>query len=325
MPDEAKQLEDRLAKLIDGVGKDVGKNAVKLVTNGFDRRPCASFGLPSVDRMLNGGIPEGTIVDLHGLPGSGKTTLALHLLANQVKNNKIALIVDAEHKIDPILAKTIGLDLSKHPYSQPETAEDAFDIIFSASNNMSAGDVILVDSAAALVPKAMIDGDMEQKFMGGNSIVVSQGIKKVLHSVSSHGVILIFINQIRQKIGVFYGPNTDTPCGMALKFHANARLEVSKGSLIEENGVKTGQMVTIKTVKTSHCAPFQSLSIPLYFGKGFDRLQSELDLAITQNVINQAGPWYSYGDNKWQGIANLRATLLENESLRQEIASKLEI
>ena len=324
-PEKVDTVESRLANLIDKVSSEVGKNSIKLVSAGFERRPCAPFGIPSVDHLLNGGIPEGTIVDVFGAPGSGKSTICLHLLANQVKRNKIALIVDAEHKLDPMLAKTIGLDMSKHPYSQPETAEEAFDIIFAAANNMSAGDVILVDSAAALVPKAVIDGDMEQKFMGGNSIVMSQGIKKVLHAVSTHGVILLFINQIRQKIGVFYGPTTDTPCGMALKFHANARIEVTKGQLIQRDNLNVGQMVTVKTIKTSHCAPFQSVVVPLYFGTGFDILQSEIDLALSQGIIVQAGAWYSYGEHKWQGVSNVYDTLKGNETLRQEIVSKLTI
>lgn len=319
------ELNDRLGNLIDAVGKDVGKDVIKLVSSGFERRPCAASGIPSLDRLLNGGLPEGTLVDLYGPEGSGKTTLALHFLANQIRRNRIAFIVDAEHKLDPLLASKIGVDLSKHPLTQPATAEEAFEIIFSASENMQPGDIILVDSAAALVPKAMIEHSMDQKFMGGNSIVVSQGLKKILHTVSVHGVIVIFINQLREKIGVMFGNPETTPCGRALKYHSNAIIEVRKTGFIKEGENTIGQTVSVKTVKTSHCPPFQTVELKLKFGEGFDWLDSTIQLAFAQGVLERKGPWIYYKEEKWQGEANLYNALLIGDSLKAELYNQLKI
>lgn len=318
------EVDDRLLKLMDGVAATVGKDVLKLASKGFERRPCASFGLPSLDHLLNGGIPHGTMVELWGPPGSGKSTLSLHLLANQIKNNNIALILDAENKLDPVLARNLGVDLSVHPYAQTNEAEKAFQIIQAAASNMNPGDVILVDSIAALATKAMLDGEMTDKFYGGNAGVLSLGIKKILEVVSTHGVIVIFINQLRQKMGVVYGPNEDTPCGNAVKFHVNVRMEVRKGQLIKEGDNVLGQESKVKICKSGHCASFQSVDLNLYFGKGFCKYQSLADLAIRQNIVEKRGMWLVYNEQKYQGI-NKFLDALTTEEFYNEIMSKVTI
>ncbi len=320
----SKSDDDRLDNVLDLVAKRVGKGKLNLMAKGFERRPCIGFNLPSLDRALNGGLCRGTMNELFGPEGGGKTTLALTSLGNSKKNSKIVVIIDAEQKLDPLLSSKLGVDLTVCPLAQTSCAEEAFDIMDSALDGLGEDDCILVDSIASLVPRSHVEGGIDASFYGGNSVIVSNGVNLIKDKVAKKGVIVIFINQIREKIGVTYGSNETTPGGHARLHAEETRIEVRRCGFIKDGGTIIGQEVAVKIVKSTHCSPYTVTKLKLYFGNGFSKESSLIDLALEQGVILQAGAWYNYNDKKYQGEKSL-IDLISVEEAYNEMLSKVKI
>ncbi|MDR3338304.1 MAG: recombinase RecA [Treponema sp.] len=272
-----------------------------------------------------GGYPRGRIVEIYGPESSGKTTLALHAIAEAQKMGGIAAFVDAEHALDPVYAKNLGVNIDELWISQPDTGEQALEITENLVRS-GAVDVIVVDSVAALTPQAEIEGDMGDAHMGLQARLMSQALRKLTATIGKSRTILIFINQIRMKIGVMYGNPETTTGGNALKFYASVRLEVRKIETIEagkdENAV--GNRVRVKVVKNKVAPPFRRVELDIIFGKGVSALGSVLDAAIKYELIDKKGAWYSYGEEKiGQGRDNVKTFLEERPELAAELEVKL--
>lgn len=298
-------MSNNFDDLLDKVSKEVGKGKLRLLSKGFERQECNSFGLPNLDNVMAGGIVFGTIVELAGVEGSGKSSLALTLMGNSLLQGRKVIVLDAEHKLDPTLAQNLGVDLSTVPFAQPESAEECFKIIDSSLDCLGRGDVILIDSVAALTPESHFEGGFDKEQYCGNSKEISKGINLLRPKLGRVGANLILINQYREKVGVFYGSNLTTVGGRNLKYSAECRMEISRGSLIKEGDKSIGQLVTVKVIKSAHSMPFVTAGLTLYFGKGFDKTKSLLDLAISQGIIERTGAWYVYSGNKYHGEVQL--------------------
>jgi recombination protein RecA len=271
-----------------------------------------------------GGYPRGRIIEIYGPESSGKTTLALHAIAEAQKLKGIAAFVDAEHALDPVYAKNLGVNIDDLWISQPDTGEQALEITEGLVRS-GAVDVIVVDSVAALTPQAEIDGDMGDAQMGLQARLMSQAMRKLTAIIGKSRTLLIFINQTRMKIGVVYGNPETTTGGNALKFYASLRLEVRKIETIEEKGeAAVGNRVRVKVVKNKVAPPFRKAELEIIFGKGVSAMTSILDAAIKYNLIDKKGAWYSYGEDKiGQGRDNVRIYLEERTELVKELEQKL--
>ncbi|ACI17997.1 MAG TPA: recombinase RecA [Coprothermobacter proteolyticus] len=282
-----------------------------------------STGALTLDLALGiGGIPRGRIVEIYGPEGSGKTTLALHIIANAQKNGGTAVFIDAEHALDPVYARKLGVDVENLYISQPDYGEQALEIAEELSKS-GAVDVIVIDSVAALVPKAELDGEIGDSFMGLQARLMSQALRKLTGIASKTGTAIVFLNQLREKVGITFGNPEVTPGGRALKFFASARIELRKSENIGGSGdASEGAVIKAKIVKNKLAPPFRTATFDLYFGKGISWTASVVDAALIAGVIQKSGSWYSYNDIRLgQGKENAVSFLEEHPETLAEIES----
>ncbi len=270
-----------------------------------------------------GGIPRGRIVEIYGVESSGKTTIALHVIARAQEKGGIAVFIDAEHALDPKYAKNIGVDVENLYISQPDYGEQALEIVENLINS-GAVDVIVVDSVAALVPKDELEGEMGETQVGKQARLMSQALRKLKGLVHKSNTALIFINQIREKIGVMFGPSETTPGGRALKFFSDMRLEVKRLGDIKDGSEKVGYRVRVKVVKNKLAPPFQEAEFDMIYGEGICRLCDLIEVATEHGVLTKSGSWYSYGELRLgQGKEQVKKFLKENPELAREIEQKV--
>lgn len=283
--------------------------------------PTGSLGL---DIALGvGGVPKGRIVEIYGPESSGKTTVALHMVAEVQKRGGVAGFIDAEHALDPVYASKIGVDIDNLYISQPDNGEQAMEITETLVRS-GAVDIIIVDSVAALVPKAEIDGDMGDSHVGLQARLMSQALRKLTAVISKSNCIVIFINQLREKIGVMFGNPETTTGGRALKFYSSIRLDVRKGEALKQAGEVIGNHTRIKVVKNKIAPPFKEAEFDIMFGQGISREGDIIDLAANLGIINKSGAWYAYNDAKiGQGRENAKNYLRENPAVMDEVEAKV--
>jgi recombination protein RecA len=285
-------------------------------------------GSLSLDLALGlGGMPRGRVVEIYGPESSGKTTVALHVVAEVQKRGGIAGFIDAEHALDPTYAKNIGVDIDNLYISQPDNGEQALEITETMVRS-GAVDVIIVDSVAALVPKAEIDGEMGDSHVGLQARLMSQALRKLTGIISKSNCVVIFINQLREKVGVMYGNPETTTGGRALKFYSSVRLDVRRIETLKVGGEVVGNRTRVKVVKNKVAPPFKEAEFDIMFGKGISRSGDILDLAVNYNIINKAGAWYSYnGDKIGQGRENTKIYMEERPEfmadIEQQVRAKL--
>lgn len=281
-------------------------------------------GSLSLDLALGlGGIPKGRVVEIYGPESSGKTTVALHMIAEVQKRGGVAGFIDAEHALDPVYAKAIGVDIDNLYISQPDYGEQALEITETMVRS-GAVDIIVVDSVAALVPKAEIDGDMGDSHMGQHARLMSQALRKLTGIMNKTGCTVIFINQLREKIGVMFGNPETTTGGRALKFYASVRLDVRRVETLKANGEMVGNRARVKVVKNKIAPPFKEAEFDIIFGRGISKEGDILDLAVNANVIIKSGSWYAYNNEKiGQGRETAKKYLLENPAIMEEVDTKV--
>ena len=283
-----------------------------------------STGCLSLDVALGvGGVPRGRIVEIYGPEAGGKTTLALHIVAEAQKNSGYAAFVDVEHSLDPEYAKALGVNTEDLLVSQPDTGEQALEITETLVRS-GALDVIVLDSVAALVPKAELDGDMGDSHMGLQARLMSQALRKLTGTVSRSNTCVLFINQIREKIGIMFGNPETTPGGRALKFYSSQRLEIRRITTIKNGTDPVGNRVRVKVVKNKVAPPFKMAEFDIMYGQGISYIGDVLDLAVTGDIVQKMGAWYSYKDEKiGQGRENTKAFLEENHDLLSDIVKQV--
>lgn len=320
--DMDKQERQRaLESALSSLEKQFGKGTVmKLGQKNAMKVDAVPTGCLDLDMALGvGGIPKGRIVEIYGPESSGKTTVALHVVAEVQKQGGTAAFIDAEHALDPAYAKNLGVNIDELYVSQPDTGEDALEIA-EALVRSGAVDIVVIDSVAALVPRAEIDGEMGDSFVGLQARLMSQALRKLAGVVSKTGAIALFINQLREKVGVIYGNPETTPGGRALKFYASVRLEVRRGEQLKNGSDVIGSRTKVKVVKNKVAPPFRSCEFDLMFGTGISREGTILDMAVARDIIHKSGAWFSYGDQRiGQGRDNTREYLKNNPEVRDEI------
>ncbi len=281
-------------------------------------------GALSLDIALGiGGVPRGRIIEVYGPESSGKTTLALHIVAEAQKMGGEAAFIDAEHALDPVYAKKLGVDIDNLIVSQPDTGEQALEITESLVRS-GALDVIVVDSVAALVPKAEIDGDMGDSHMGLQARLMSQALRKLAGSLNKTKTVLIFINQLREKIGVMFGNPETTTGGRALKFYASVRMDIRKIEMIKQDGEVNGNRVRVKVIKNKVAPPFREAEFDVVYGQGISKEGNILDMAVNLNIVEKAGSWFSYNTERiGQGRENVKRYLKEHPDMLKEIEEKV--
>ena len=281
-------------------------------------------GALSLDIALGlGGIPKGRIVEIYGPESSGKTTVALHMIAEAQKRDGIAGFIDAEHALDPVYARNIGVDIDNLYISQPDNGEQALEIAETMVRS-GALDIIVIDSVAALVPKAEIDGEMGDAQVGLQARLMSKALRKLTAVISRSNCVVIFINQLREKVGVFYGNPETTTGGRALKFYSSVRLDVRKTEILKQGGEPIGNRVRIKVVKNKIAPPFKEAEFDIVYGKGITKEGDILDLAVKENIVDKSGAWFAYnGEKIGQGRENAKATLRANPVMLEEIENKV--
>ncbi len=321
--DESKRraLDDAIAK----IEKEYGKGAImRLGENANLHVESIPTGSLSLDVALGiGGIPRGRILEIYGPESSGKTTLALHMIAEAQKLGGTAAFIDAEHALDPTYSKNLGVDTENLIISQPDTGEQALEITESLVRS-NAVDLIVVDSVAALVPKAEIEGEMGDSHMGLQARLMSQGLRKLTGAISKSKASVIFINQLREKIGVMFGNPETTTGGRALKFFTSVRMDIRRIDSIKKGDDIIGNRVRVKVVKNKVAPPFKKAEFDIMYGTGISKVGSTLDAAVEAGIVEKAGSWFSYGDEKLgQGRENAKNFLLENHDLLDEIDRKV--
>lgn len=270
-----------------------------------------------------GGVPRGRIIEVYGPESSGKTTLALHIVAEAQKMGGEAAFIDAEHALDPVYAKKIGVNIDELLVSQPDTGEQALEIT-EALVRSGALDVIVVDSVAALVPKAEIDGDMGDSHMGLQARLMSQALRKLAGAVNKTKTVIIFINQLREKIGVMFGNPETTTGGRALKFYASVRMDIRKVENIKQDGEFVGNRAKVKVIKNKVAPPFREAEFDIVYGEGISKAGNILDMAVNLDIIEKAGSWFSYNGAKiGQGRENVKKYLKENPDVMEEVEKKV--
>ena len=281
-------------------------------------------GALSLDIALGiGGVPRGRIIEVFGPESSGKTTLALHIVAEAQKMGGEAAFIDAEHALDPVYAKKLGVDIDNLIVSQPDTGEQALEITESLVRS-GALDVIVVDSVAALVPKAEIDGDMGDSHMGLQARLMSQALRKLAGAINKSKTVLIFINQLREKIGIMFGNPETTTGGRALKFYASVRMDIRKIENIKQDGEVKGNRVRVKVIKNKVAPPFREAEFDVMYGQGISKEGNVLDMAVNLDIIQKAGSWFSYnGERIGQGRENVKTYLKENPEVLKEVEEKV--
>ena len=322
--------EDKLKALdaaISQIEKQYGKGSVmKLGDSAANKMNVDAFptGSLSLDIALGiGGLPKGRVIEVYGPESSGKTTVALHVVAEVQKQGGIAGFIDAEHALDPVYARNIGVDIDNLYISQPDNGEQALEITETMVRS-GAVDIIIVDSVAALVPKAEIDGDMGDSHVGLQARLMSQALRKLTAVISKSNCIVIFINQLREKVGVMFGNPETTTGGRALKFYSSVRLDVRRVEALKQAGEVIGNRTRIKVVKNKVAPPFREAEFDIMFGKGISREGDILDLASDCGVVNKSGAWYAYKDDKiGQGRENAKQYLADNPAVMEEIEKKV--
>lgn len=320
--EKKKALDAAIAKL----EKDFGKGAVmKLGESGAHVAvETVPTGCLSLDIALGlGGVPKGRVIEVYGPESSGKTTVALHMIAEVQKRGGIAGFIDAEHALDPVYAKNIGVDIDELYISQPDSGDQALEIAETMARS-GAIDIIVVDSVAALVPRQEIEGDMGDSHVGLQARLMSQALRKLTPVISKSNCIVIFINQLREKVGVMFGNPETTTGGRALKFYASVRMDVRKTETLKQSGEMVGNHTRIKIVKNKIAPPFKEAEFDIMFGKGISKEGDILDLASELGIVNKSGAWYAYnGDKIGQGRENAKTYLKENPQVCQEIEEKV--
>ena len=318
---EVQQKEKTLDLAISQIEKQFGQGSImRMGEDSIVKIESISTGSISLDAALGiGGIPRGRITEIYGPESSGKTTLTLHIIAEAQKMGGYAAFIDAEHAMDPEYAKKLGVDTDNLLISQPDTGEQALDITETLVRS-GALDIIVIDSVAALVPKAELDGDMGDSHMGLQARLMSQALRKLTGSVSKSRTSVIFINQIRHKIGVMFGSPETTTGGNALKFYASIRLDIRRIGQIKEGDQVVGNRTRVKVVKNKVAPPFKNTEFDIMYGEGISYEGDLLDLAVQADIVNKMGAWYSYNKEKiGQGRENAKRYLQDNENIRNEI------
>jgi recombination protein RecA len=320
-PDKLKALQLTLDKLEKSYGKGT---IMKLGDNTIEPMEFISTGSISLDIALGiGGLPKGRVIEIYGPESSGKTTLAIHAIAECQKKGGIAAFIDAEHAFDRFYAKKLGVDVENLLISQPDNGEQALEI---ADNLIRSGaiDIIVIDSVAALVPKSEIEGEMGDSKMGLHARLMSQALRKLTGTISKTGCCCIFINQLREKIGVMFGNPETTTGGNALKFYASVRLDVRRISQIKDSDEVSGNRVKVKIVKNKIAPPFRIAEFDIMFGEGISKAGEIIDLGVDFNIIKKAGSWFSYGDTRLgQGRDAVKQLILDNPELAEELEEKI--
>ncbi len=320
------EREKALELALSQIEKQFGKGAIMKLGDAGAKIAVSvvSTGCIELDYALGvGGIPRGRIVEIYGPESSGKTTIALHVVAQAQKEGGTAAFIDAEHALDPVYAEHLGVRVDDLYVSQPDTGEQALEIT-EALVRSGAIDVVVVDSVAALVPKAEIEGDMGDSHVGLQARLMSQALRKLAGAISKSNTIVIFINQLREKVGIAYGNPETTTGGRALKFYASIRLDVRRGDPIKNGTDIVGSRTRVKVVKNKVAPPFKTAEFDMIFGEGISREGSLLDLAVARRIINKSGAWFSYGDMRMaQGRDNARLFLKDNPELAAEIDAKV--
>ena len=320
--DKRKALDAAIAQIEKQYGKgSVMKLGDSNANMNIDVIPTGSL---SLDIALGlGGVPRGRIIEVFGPESSGKTTVALHMIAEVQKRGGIAGFIDAEHALDPVYAKNIGVDIDELYISQPDNGEQALEITETMVRS-GAVDVVIVDSVAALVPKAEIDGEMGDSHMGLHARLMSQALRKLTAVVSKTNCVVIFINQLREKVGVVFGNPEVTTGGRALKFYASVRLDVRRIDTLRQGGEIVGNRTRVKIVKNKVAPPFKEAEFDIVFGKGISKVGDILDLAVANDIVDKSGAWYAYNGNKiGQGRENAKAYLENNTAICDEIEQKV--
>ena len=310
------------------IEKDYGKGSIMKLgdTAGAMDIETVPTGSLSLDLALGlGGIPRGRIIEIYGPESSGKTTVTLHMVAEVQKRGGIAGFIDAEHALDPTYARSIGVDIDNLYISQPDNGEQALEITETMVRS-GAVDIIVVDSVAALVPKAEIDGDMGDSHVGLHARLMSQALRKLTAVVSKSNCIVIFINQLREKVGVMFGNPETTTGGRALKFYASVRMDIRRIEAIKQSGEVVGNRTRVKVVKNKVAPPFKEAEFDIMFGKGISREGDILDLAANTGIVVKSGAWYSYnGEKIGQGRENAKLYLRDNPAVMEEIENKVRV
>lgn len=316
---------EALNEALKKIEKEHGKGSVMKLgeTTGLDvdSIPTGVIGLDIAAGV--GGLPRGRIIEVYGPESSGKTTVTLHCIAEAQKRNGIAAFIDAEHALDPVYARSLGVDVDNLIISQPDTGEQALDIAESLIRS-GAIDILVIDSVAALVPKAEIEGDMGDSHVGLQARLMSQALRKLTASIKKSNCVVIFINQLREKVGVMFGNPETTTGGRALKFFSTMRIEVRRVDSIKQGDKILGNRTRIKIVKNKVAPPFKQIEFDIMYGTGISKSGDLLDVAVGIDVIKKAGAWYSYNDEKMgQGRENSKNFLEENEDIAAEIEAKV--
>ncbi|WP_432709407.1 recombinase RecA [Pedobacter sp.] len=319
--DKLKALQLTLDKL----EKSYGKGAVmKLGDQAIEAVEAISTGSIGLDIALGiGGVPKGRVIEIYGPESSGKTTLATHIIAEAQKSGGVAAFIDAEHAFDKFYAKKLGVDVENLLIAQPDNGEQALEI---ADNLIRSGaiDVIVIDSVAALVPKAEIEGEMGESKMGLQARLMSQALRKLTGTIAKTGCCCIFINQLREKIGVMFGNPETTTGGNALKFYASVRLDIRRTSQIKDSDEVSGNRIKVKIVKNKVAPPFRIAEFDIMFNQGISKVGEIIDIGVDFNIIKKAGSWFSYGETKLgQGRDAVKQLLLDNPELADEIEAKI--
>ena len=314
-----------LEMTLSSIEKEFGKGTVmKLGEKTAMQVDTVPTGCLDLDMALGvGGIPRGRIIEVFGPESSGKTTVALHVVASVQKMGGAAAFIDAEHALDPAYAKNLGVNIDELYVSQPNCGEDALEIA-EALLRSGAIDIVVIDSVAALVPRAEIDGEMGDSFVGVQARLKSQAMRKLTGVVAKTNAIALFINQIREKVGVMYGNPETTPGGRALKFYASVRLDVRRGEQLKNGSEVVGNRTKVKVVKNKVAPPFRSCEFDLIFGQGISREGSLLDMAVEKDIVQKSGAWFSYNDQRiGQGRDNTRQFLKDHPEIADEIEAAL--
>jgi recombination protein RecA len=320
-PDRSKALETALAQ----IERQFGKGSVMRM--GEDGRPPVEViptGSIALDVALGiGGLPRGRVVEIYGPESSGKTTVALHAIANAQRAGGIAAFIDAEHALDPEYARKLGVDIDALLVSQPDTGEQALEIMDMLIRS-GALDIVVVDSVAALVPRAEIEGEMGDAHVGLQARLMSQALRKITGALSQSKTTAIFINQLREKVGVFFGSPETTSGGKALKFYASIRLDVRRIETLKDGQEAVGNRTRVKVVKNKMAPPFKQAEFDILYGMGISREGSLIDLGVEEGLVKKSGAWYTYeGDQLGQGKENARAFLRDNPDLANEVEKKI--
>lgn len=322
-PEEKKKALDAAIAVI---VKQFGEGSVMIMGNQKAKLnvEAVSTGSLGLDLALGiGGLPKGRIVEIYGPESGGKTTVSLHAIAEVQKKGGIAAFIDVEHALDPIYARQLGVDVDQLIVSQPDTGEQALEII-EALVRSGAIDVVVLDSVAAMVTKAEIEGEMGDSFVGVQARLMSAAMRKLTAVISKSDAVAIFINQVREKIGVMYGNPETTPGGRALKFYASVRIDVRRGEPIKEGDKIIGARTKCKVVKNKVAPPFKICEFDMIYGQGISKMGEIIDMGVELNIIKKSGSWFSYGDMKiGQGRESVKKWLTENEDIRTEVEGKI--